>query len=98
MAVTLSQEDNAYLDGLGKSSDLGLCFLRRVRVTHTNPDTVATIEREDLGGVQKIVRVLGIVPHSAHTVYVSDLADDEVELTASADTAVYDVYLLVLGL
>lgn len=97
MAIALAQEHDPYLDGLGKSSNLGVCFLRRVQVTHTAPDTVATITAAALG-VAKIVRTLSIVRKSSHTVYQSALSESSVEFTASGNTAVYDVFLLVAGM
>lgn len=83
-------------DGLGQASGLGVGYLKKVRVTLTSPDTVATINASDLGAA-KIYGVVSIVPRTAGLVYVSAQTDTSVSLTAENNTDVFDVYLLVAG-
>lgn len=96
MAATLTQQHDPYLDGLGKASQLGVCFLRRVTVEFDA--TTADITPVLLGGCTKLVQVLSIVPKSANQVYVSALSESALELTADDTDAVCDVFVLVAGL
>lgn len=96
MAAALTQVLDPYMDGLGRSSQLGVCFLRRVRIDF-NDGTTATVAATDLG-VAKIVRCVSIVPLTAGSAYVSSEAEDEFEFTASANTVDCDVFLLCSGL
>lgn len=99
MAVTLTQEHDPYIDGLGKSSDLGVFFLRRITIDLNAFATSYALAIADLG-VQKIVRTVSIVPKSNHTVYQSAQSSvgASITYTASANTAVFDVFVLCQGL
>lgn len=98
MAVTLSQVHDAYLDGLGKSSQVGgVCFLRRVRVVLDGGTTVAPITSAFLG-VSKIVRCESIVALSAAAApFVSVESESSFSITSAANAS-YDVFLLVAGM
>lgn len=97
MAVIYTVEDNPELDGLGKSTALGHGFIRRINVDLNGAALVATITPDMLGAVQ-LIRTISIVPKSLDSIYESSAAPDEVEYTASANTTVFDAFILCRGL
>lgn len=102
MAATLTVIDDPYKDGLGKASQLGLYFLRKVRIDGNASATAVTINASDVSA-QSIVAVQSIVMRTNHTAYVSTAPSDDASstscvVTLSANTAVADVYLLCRGM
>jgi len=98
MAVVVTQyHDPIGEDGLGKSSKLGVGFLRKVNVDLNSAGTTATIVPADLG-CMKFYNVESIVPKTAHTWHVSAFSESSLTLTGSDSAAVADVFIMVAGL
>jgi hypothetical protein len=98
MAAVVTQEHDPFLDGLGKASNVGVGFLRRVHLDFDDDtDVTKTLTPADLG-CAKFLRVISIVPHSVETSYVSAFSESSLTVTVSADTAVLDLFVLVSGL
>lgn len=98
MAATITVQHDPYSDGLGKASQLGVAFLRKVRIDCVD-DATPTVLNADIGA-QKIIGVQSIVMRTAHSCYVddADLTATGVTFTASDAAAKFDAYLLCQGL
>lgn len=98
MAVEVSQEHEPFQDGFGKSSRLGVGFVRKLTVDLNSAGTTHEITPANLEGCQKLYGILAIVPKSDHTHYVSAESESSITITSSANSAVYDVFVHVAGL
>ena len=98
MAVLLSQALDPFAnDGLGRASQLGVGFLRKLNVDLNAFATTVTIVPSDIGAI-KFYCVESIVPKSNHSWYVSAFSESSLTLTASANTAVGDIFIMCAGL
>lgn len=97
MAATLSVAHDPFSDGLGKGSNVGVAFLRKVTVTYAGGTTTKEIVPSDVGATG-FYGVLSLVPQAALMApIVSSFAEDAVSVDVGAN-GVCDVYLLCKGM
>lgn len=101
MAAVVTTVHDPYIDGLGKASALGVCFLRRVKIDGNTSVTTYTLNASDVGA-QSIVRVLSIVPQASDTVYLStppaEGGSSTCVFTWGTNTTVFEAFVLCRGL
>lgn len=102
MAAIKTEIVDPYLDGLGRASQLGVYFLRKLRIDGNSDTTAVTINASDVGG-QTIVAVQSIVMRTTGSAYVSTPPTDDASATScvvtlSANTCIADIYMLIRGL
>lgn len=101
MAANVTVTHDAYQDGLGKASQLGMYFLRRVLIDGNSSVTTYTLTPAILSAT-RIVRVISIVPQASDTVYVSTPPVDgigaSVVFTWTTNTTKFEAFVLCAGM
>lgn len=101
MAAVVTVQHDGYVDGLGKASQVGMYFLRRVKIDGNASVTTYTLTPTDLSAT-RIVRVMSIVPQANDTVYLSTPPVDSVGsscvFTWTTNTTVFEAFVLCAGM
>lgn len=97
MAVLVTETHDPFSNGLGKASNLGTGFLRKVTIDLNGAATTKTLTPANLG-CAKFLSVISIVPKSVGPVYLSAFSESSLTVTANANTDVIDLVVLVSGM
>lgn len=95
MAATVTKDwDNVSpYQQLGKSTNIGAFYLRKVSIEYTAGTTTASVTASDLGG-QEIAEILSLTPTSNITTWVSSSGTSAYDLDVSGNGTIEAIFLV----